>query len=140
MWGSRLSAQSLRDILWLASEAMTRLNIDLRDDPEIPAGRELIEHLVGAHMVAGDEEELLHLVRHSIDVLFSSTPENSLRVLTHAVYRGQALIIRLLYLAANQQIQLEDAGIRLHRSSPEDLDRVREQRLELWIRLRDDQN
>ncbi len=117
---------------------MARLNIDLRNDPEIPAGRELMEHLVGAHMVAGDEEELLHLVRHSIDAVFSTTPEETIRVLTHAAYRGQALIIRLLDLAASQQIQLKDAGIDRQGSPAQDSERFTEQRLDLWTHLRDE--
>ncbi len=117
---------------------MTRLNIDLQDDPEIPAGKELMEHLVGAHMVAGNEEELLHLVRHSIDVLHSTSSENSIRVLTHAAYRGQTLIIRLLDLAASQQIQLENADIRYQPPPTQDSDRHREQRLDLWTSLRDE--
>jgi hypothetical protein len=116
---------------------MTRLNIDLQNDPEIPAGKELMEHLVGAHMVAGDEQELLHLVRHSIDVLHSTSSENSIRVLTHAAYRGQTLIIKLLDLAANQQIQLENAGID-HASPAQDSARFTEQRLDLWTHLRDE--
>jgi hypothetical protein len=119
---------------------MSRLNIDLRSDPEIPAGRELMEHLVGAHMVAQDEEELLHLVRHSIDVLHSTSSENSIRVLTHAAYRGQALIIRLLDLAASQQIQLENAGVGYQPPPTQDSDRCREQRLDLWTSLREDQD
>jgi hypothetical protein len=119
---------------------MSRLNIDLRNDPEIPAGRELIEHLVGAHMVAGDEEELLHLVRHSIDGLHSTTPEKSIRLLAHAAYHGQALIVRLLDLAANQQIQLQDADIHHNGAPTQDSERHREQRLDLWTRLRDDQD
>lgn len=117
---------------------MTRLNIDLQDDPEIPAGKELIEHLVGAHMVARDEEELLHLVRHSIDVLHSTTQENAIRILTHAAYRGQTLIVRLLDLAASQQIQLENADIRHQPPPTQDSDRHREQRLNLWTSLRDE--
>ncbi len=119
---------------------MARLNIDLQDDPEIPAGKELMEHLVGAHMVAGDEEELLHPVRHSIDVLHSTSSENSIRVLTHAAYRGQTLIVRLLDLATSQQIQLEDAGIDRQGSSAQDSERFTEQRLDLWTHLRDDQD
>ncbi len=116
---------------------MSRLDIDLQNDPEIPAGKELMEHLVGAHMVAQDEEELLHLVRHSIDVLHSTSSENSIRVLTHAAYRGQALIVRLLDLATSMQIQLEDAGID-HGSPTQNSDRYTEQRLDLWTHLRDE--
>ena len=103
-------------------------------------GRELIEHLVGAHMVARDEEELLHLVRHSMDVLFATTPENTIRVLSHASYRGQTLIVRLLDLASSQQIQLEEAGLEHHGSQTADSDRFKNQRLNLWTRLRDDQD
>ncbi len=117
---------------------MSRLDIDLQNDPEIPAGKELMEHLVGAHMVAGDEEELLHLVRHSIDVLHSTSSENSIRILTHAAYRGQTLIVRLLDLATSQQIQLKDAGIDHQGSPAQDSDRYTEQRLDLWTHLRDE--
>ncbi len=98
-----------------------------------------MEHLVGAHMVAQDEEELLHLVRHSIDVLHSTSSENSIRVLTHAAYRGQTLIVRLLDLATSMQIQLKDAGID-QRSPTQNSDRYTEQRLDLWTHLRDDQD
>jgi len=117
---------------------MTRLNIDLQDDPEIPAGKELMEGLVGAHMVARDEEELLHLVRHSIDAVFSTTQEDTIRILTHAAYRGQALIVRLLDLATSRQIQLKDAGIEHQVSPAQDSDRFTEQRLDLWTHLRDE--
>ncbi len=117
---------------------MTRLNIDLQDDPEIPAGRELMERLVGAHMVARDEEELLHLVRHSIDAVYSTTQEDSIRILTHAAYRGQTLIVRLLDLATSQQIQLKDAGIDHQGSPAQNSDRFTEQRLDLWTHVRDE--
>ncbi|MEE8405772.1 MAG: hypothetical protein V3S32_01330, partial [Acidimicrobiia bacterium] len=93
-----------------------------------------------AHMVAGNEEELLHLVRHSIDVLHSTSSENSIRVLTHAAYRGQTLIVRLLDLATSQQIQLKDAGIDHQGSPAQDSERFTEQRLDLWTHLRDDQD
>jgi hypothetical protein len=119
---------------------MSRLNIDLRNDPEIPAGRDLMDQLVGAHMVAGDEEELLHLVRYAIDVLHSSSPEHGIRVLTHAAYRGQTLIVRLLDLAASQQIQLENADIQHQPPATQDSDRHREQRLDLWTSVRDERD
>jgi hypothetical protein len=118
---------------------MARLHIDLRDDPEVPLGRELMEQLVGAHMVAHDEEELLHLVRHAIDSVFSAPPERAIRILTHSAYRGQDLIVRLLDLAARQQLALLDAGVRPVRPSRLDDDREKATRLELWGRLRDDQ-
>ena len=116
---------------------MSRLNIDLQNDPAIPAGRQLMEHLVGAHMVAEDEEELLQLVGHSLDAVHSTTSENSIRLLTHASYRGQKLIIGLLNLAAGQQIQLEDADISYQPPPTQDSERHRERRLDLWTSLRD---
>jgi len=118
---------------------MARVKINLQDDPEVPLGRELLEHLVGAHMVAHDEEELLHLVHHSIDALFATSAERSLRIMTHAAYRGQDLIVRLLDLATSQRMALTDAGIRLAGTPPRDPERFRSERLDLWSRLRDDQ-
>ncbi len=115
------------------------MNIDLRDDPEIPVGRELMEELVVAHMVAHDEEELLHLVRHSIDVLFSSPPERAVRIMTHAAYRGQDLIVRLLDLATSQHLALLDAGMRPGIPAGLDEERERAARLDLWAQLREDQ-
>ncbi len=98
-----------------------------------------MEHLVGAHMVAGDEQELLHLVRHSIDVLHSTSSENSIRVLTHAAYRGQTLIIKLLDLAAtSQQIQLETPVSTTKDRRRRTQTRFTEQRLDLWTHLRDE--
>lgn len=116
---------------------MTR-KIDLQRDAEIPLGRELIEHLVGAHMVATDEEELTHLVRHSLDPALTVGPEEGLRIAIHAAYRAQFLIVELLALATRQQVQLEDAGL-WDLSSPVDLERYNRTRLELWLRLRDDE-
>lgn len=90
---------------------MKKIRIDLRDDPEIPLGREIVENLVGAHLAARDEEELATLVCHSLDELLRSSPERSIRLLTHAAYRGQDLLVRLLNLIAAQQIAMEEAGV-----------------------------
>jgi hypothetical protein len=59
-------------------------------------------------------------------------------VLTHAAYRGQTLIVRLLDLATSQQIQLKDAGIDHQGSPAQNSDRFTEQRLDLWTHLRDE--
>lgn len=117
---------------------MPHLRIDLRNDPDIPLGRELFEHLVGAHMVSGDEEELLQLVRHSIDELQSMPIGRRLRVLMHATYRGQALTVALLDLATRQHIVLADAGLTPPRGlADREPERFRDERLDLWTRLRD---
>lgn len=112
--------------------------IDLQHDPEIPTGREMMEHLVGAHMVAADEEELLHLVRHSLDPALVVPPDKGLRIAVHSSYRGQQLILELLALATRQQIQIQESGLTLP-SESEDSERFKRTRLELWLRLRDDE-
>ena len=103
------------------------MRIDLQNDPEIPAGRDLIEHLVGAHLVAADEEELLHMVGVSISELSHADREHSLRVLMHAAYQAQSMIVSLLDLAAEQSLALEDAPT---------ADK-RQRRLELWRKVTD---
>lgn len=115
------------------------MRIDLQNDTEIPAGRELIEQLVGAHMVAHDEEELLHMVGVSINELYQSTPEHGLRVMVHAGYRAQGLIVGLLDLATRQSMALESAGVSDTSPANSDSDSFRDERLEIWSRLRDDQ-
>ncbi len=115
-----------------------RPTIDLQNDPERPAGREIMEHLVGAHMVATDEEELLHLVRHSFDPALTVAPEKGLRIAIHSSYHGQKLILELLRLVTRQHIQLEDCGLELSPES-EETERFKRARLELWLRLRDDE-
>lgn len=117
---------------------MAKLRIDLRHDSEIPVGRELFEHIVGAHMVAHSEEELLLLVHHSLDGIQTATQEESLKVMMHAVYHAQALLVDLLDVAARQEIELEDCrytATQQHLASHED--RFREHYLDLWTRLRD---
>lgn len=115
-----------------------QISIDLQNDPEIPVGREIIEHLVGAHMVATDQEELLHLVRHSLDPALTVPLERGLRIAIHSTYRAQSLIVELLELATRQQIALEEGG---SGNYVEDVDseRFKRKRLELWLRLRDDE-
>ena len=104
------------------------MRIDLRNDPEIPAGRDLIEHLVGAHMVASDEEELLHMVGVSVSELSQDDREHSLRVLMHAAYRAQSLIVSLLNLATEQSMTLDH-------TKTDDIEKLRRRRLEIWTRL-----
>lgn len=117
---------------------MDSTSIDLQHDPEIPVGRELIEHLVGAHMVATDEEELLHLVRHSLDPALTVPLERGLRIAIHSNYRAQSLIVELLELATGQQIALEEGGSASYVADV-DSERFKRKRLELWLRLRDDE-
>ena len=115
------------------------INIDLQNDPEIPAGRAMLEHLVGAHMSAQAEDELLHLVRYSMEELLTSNTEHSIRVLTHAVYRGQSLIVKLLDLAATASLTLGEAGIDSDETTQyRDPDRFRYERLSLWHQVADD--
>jgi len=118
---------------------MSSISIDLQNDPEVPRGREILEQLVGAHMSAESEEELQLLVRHSMDDLMSSHPEFAFRIMTHATYRGQALIVRLLSLATRQRLALDEAGVEvppgLRQRHP---DRFQDERLHVWGEVRDD--
>ena len=120
---------------------MSSISIDLQNDPEIPRGREMFEHLVGAHMAAGTEDELQLLVRYAMEDFLSSRPEHALRTMTHAAYRGQALVVRLLSLATRQRIALEQSGIEvapgIRQREPERFDALR---LDVWSQVRDDVN
>jgi ATP-dependent Clp protease adapter protein ClpS len=119
---------------------MASLNIDLQNDPERHTGRQLMEHLVGSHMVAGDEVELLHLVRHSLDDLHSMPLDQAVRVMTHAAYQGQAMIVSLLDLATRLQAALEDSGLRPDPDlAAHDPERYRDVRLDVWTGIRDHQ-
>ena len=104
------------------------MKIDLQNDPEIPVGRKLVEQLVGAHLAADNEEELLHMVGVSISEINQPNSEHSVRVLVHAVYRAQSLIVALLEHAAQQSAGQE------HSETPE---ATRQRRLELWSMVRD---
>ena len=117
---------------------MASFSIDLQNDPDRHTGSRLLEHLVGSHMVAGDEIELLHLVRHSMDDLHALPLDRSLRVMTHAAYQGQALIVALLDLATRQRAALDAADLEPdHGIGVRDPDRYRDLRLDIWTRLRD---
>ena len=90
-------------------------------------------------MSAQAEDELLHLVGHSMEELLTSEIEHSIRVLTHAVYRGQSLIVTLLNLATTQQLAMVEAGIESDETLQyRDPDRFRYERLSLWHELTDD--
>ena len=113
------------------------LRIDLQNDPQIPAGRKLVEQLVGAHLAADNEEELLHMVGVSISEINQPDSEHSLRVLVHAVYRAQSLIVALLDHAAEISVIQESSETvddPPHRGGG---DPYREKRLELWSKVRD---
>ena len=115
------------------------MRIDLQHDKEIPAGRQLLEQLVGAHMVAHDEEELLHMVGVSISELSEHSSDHSLRLLMHAVYRAQSIIVDLLDLSTRQAIALEEGGAGEASDISRESEDFRRQQLDIWTRLRDDQ-
>lgn len=89
-------------------------------------------------MVATDPDELLHLVRHSLDPALTVRPERGLRIAIHSTYRAQSLIVELLALATRQQIALEEGGSG-NEVADVDSERFKRKRLELWLRLRDDE-
>lgn len=113
------------------------MRIDLQDDPTIPAGRELLEHLVGAHMGAADDEELFHMVSMTINRLNQGDLKDSLRILVHTAYYAQSLIVQLLDLASGQTTASEEIGVSQTVYSPSAKAHFHEQRLDLWDRLRD---
>ena len=92
-------------------------------------------------MAAETEDELQLLVSFAMDDFLSSRPEHALRTMTHAAYRGQALVVRLLSLAARQRITLEQARIDvapgIRQRDPETFEA---RRLEIWSEVRDDLN
>lgn len=114
---------------------MSGASIDLHSDPEIPLGRELMEQLVGAHMVAADEQELLHLVRHVFEPATIASADYGRRILTHAAYRGQALIVRLLDLVTCLLHELEEAGVEVEAVPRLRSERGNKQRLDIWLGL-----
>ncbi len=109
---------------------MVKIQIDLKDDPLIPAGRNLIGNLVGAHLSAVDEEELLHMVGVALSDVHSSNVGEALRIVTHAAYHAQELIVRLLDIAAERGTALEQ-GVR-------DPHLISRERLRLWAEIRED--
>ncbi len=115
---------------------MVKINIDLQGDPLIPAGRDLIANLVGAHIAAADEEELLHMVGVALSEVHSSNIAEALRIVTHAAYHAQDLIVRLLNVAAERGIALESSLIGSD-GSAEAGQRIRAEALELWASLKD---
>lgn len=120
---------------------MPYISIDLQNDKEVPRGRQMLEELVGAHMAAKTEDELQLLVRHTMDDLMSSSSEHGLRVMTHASYRGQTLVVRLLSLATRQRIALQHAGVEVaHGIRQREPQRFEAERLEIWSEIRDDLN
>jgi hypothetical protein len=121
---------------------MGSISIDFQNDPEIPRGRELLEDLVGAHMSAETEEELQLFVSHAMNDLLSDSPSgHPLRVMTHAAYRGQILIVRLLSLATRQRLAMEQSGIdvdpAVRQRNPQ---RFRDTRLKILSEVQDDLN
>ena len=114
-----------------------RLEVGTDSDATREAGRELLEQLVGAHMVATDDEELFHLVNVALNDLNGRQGEAKLRMLIHSTYHAQAMINSLLDLATRQEAALEEAGLRPAWHLPADSDRFHQGRLGIWDRTRD---
>ncbi|MDX1468372.1 MAG: hypothetical protein R3258_03435 [Acidimicrobiia bacterium] len=113
---------------------MVKIKIDLQDDPLIPAGRDLLGQLVGAHLSASDEEELLHMVGLALNDVHSSNIGEGLRILTHATYHAQEIIVQLLEIGAERGLALEElAGGILPPLLHED---VAEEKRRLWSDIR----
>jgi hypothetical protein len=70
-------------------------NIDLQHDPEIPAARQMIIDLVGAHM-GPTKEELPQFTNLAFDPILRGDDIDKIRILIHAVYQAQGLIVQLL--------------------------------------------
>ena len=113
---------------------MVKIRIDLQDDPLIPAGRDLIGQLVGAHLSASDEEELLHMVGLALNDVHSSNIGDGMRILTHAAYHAQEIIVRLLEIAAERGVALEELFGGIPTQLPSSL--VTEEKRRLWSDIR----
>ena len=111
------------------------MRIDLQNDPAIPAGRAFIDHLVGAHMAAQDDKELFHMVSMTINQLNQSDQPEKVKVLVHAAYYAQSLIVALLDQNTRQSIELQRHGLEEPHSNidPAVFD---ERRLETWDQLK----
>ena len=70
-------------------------DIDLQNDPEIPEARQMIIDLVGAHM-GPTQEELPQFTNLALDPILSGDDADKIRLLIHAVYQAQGLIVSLL--------------------------------------------
>ena len=120
---------------------MSSICIDLRNGPCVAQGRDMFEQLVGAHMAARNEAELLALVNLSMTEILDTNPEHAACVTVHAAYHGQATVVRLLELVTQQQIALEDAGLRadpgIHLREPE---RYERERVGIWNEVREHLN
>lgn len=113
---------------------MVKIRIDLQHDPLIPAGRDLIGQLVGAHLSASDEEELLHMVGLALNDVHTSNIGEGMRILTHAAYHAQEIIVRLLEIAAQRGVALQEGGTGF--ASHPSHDPVAEEKRRLWSDIR----
>lgn len=110
--------------------------IDLQDDGEVPVGRTLFEQLVGAHMAARDEIELVHMTNIAMSELSRGDAGRCLRILTHAVYHAQSLVMGILDEAACHAESLDLVGGFEDRSDGGASRSFRSKRLEIWDRVR----
>ena len=69
-------------------------DIDLQNDPDIPEARQMIIDLVGAHM-GPTPKELPQFTNVAFHPILSGDDTNNLRLLIHAVYQAQSLIVSL---------------------------------------------
>lgn len=76
------------------------IRIDLANDDSIEEARLLIDQLVGAHLGARNDEELLHMVNFALGELNQRDRLDALRLLVHSAYYAQSLIVDLLDLHA----------------------------------------
>lgn len=120
---------------------MSAVRIDLQHGPCVRWGHEMFEELVGAHMVAQNEEELELLVTYAMDEIHDASLERAVCVLVNAAYVGQAAVLSLLNLATQQRIALEDAGLDIDPGIRDrDPDRFRWERVDTWDGIRRDLN
>lgn len=69
-------------------------DIDLQNDPDIPEARQMIIDLVGAHM-GPTPKELPQFTNVAFHPILSGDDTDNLRLLIHAVYQAQSLIVSL---------------------------------------------
>ena len=69
-------------------------DIDLQNDPDIPKARQMIIDLVGAH-IGPTPKELPQFTNVAFDPILSGDDTDNLRLLIHADYQAQSLIVSL---------------------------------------------
>ena len=120
---------------------MSSIRVDLSKGPCVEAGHDMFEQLVGAHLAASGQEDLLALVNLAMTEILETNPERAACVAVQAAYHGQAMVVKLLGLIAQHRIALDDTGLRadpgIYLRQPE---RYEKERVGVWNEVREHLN